>query len=100
METELALPISTILCNIWATTPPVFHLSGVFPVNLAHLSGHNARIAPYEIDQIPSKIHRPDVNIYCGLGSKTFFVIPVIFLRVPVISLANSDFIGNFAGVP
>lgn len=44
--------------------------SGIFSVNFANLSGHNARIAPYEIDKIPSKICRPGINISCGLGSK------------------------------
>ena len=42
---------------------------GIFPVNFANLFGHNARIAPYEIDKIPSKICRPGINISCGLGS-------------------------------
>ena len=44
-------------------------LPGVFPVNFVHLSGHNARIAPFEINEIPSKIHRPGFNILCGMGS-------------------------------
>ena len=47
-------------------------MSGIFPVNFANLSGHNARIAPSEIDKIPSKICRPGINISCGLGSKRF----------------------------
>ena len=45
-------------------------LPGVFPVNFVHLSGHNARIAPSEINEIPSKIHRPGFNILCGMGSE------------------------------
>ena len=44
-------------------------MSGIFRVNFAHLLGYNARTALSEIDKIPSKIYRPGINIFCGLGS-------------------------------